>query len=230
MATAGLAGALGQLTDAQTRLQSLAGTTVAVSRDLPGAPMLPPTPEDAASRALADNPAVLAADRLVAAAHAGVDAARADRLPTVGAFADAATVRDQFFPGYKADSGTVGVRAHWTLFSGGRAGAKERGADADLRAARADADTAREQVREQAIAGFNAVITARAVLDAAQARVAATDRALHDTGLEVQSGAKPQLALLDAQREAIEAESARIAAAGDLLVAAYQLRAITGMD
>jgi len=229
-AMAGLAGAQGQLVSAGTRLELLAGQPVTVSGDLPGTPALPPTAEDAASRAVAANPAVLAADRMAGAARAGVDAARAERLPTVGAFAEAASVRDQFFPGYKADTGTIGLRAHWTLFSGGRNAAKERGADADLRAAEADATEVRLQIREQAVSGFSAVTTARAVLDAAMVRVAATERALHDTRLEVQAGAKPQLALLDAEREAIEAESARVVAEGDLLVAAWRLRAIAGMD
>jgi len=229
-AQAGLAGAQGQLAIAEVQLQSLAGAHVTVSAALPPPPMTPPTAEDAASRALVDNPAVLAADRLAAAARAGVDAAHAERLPAIGAFAEAATVRDQFFPGYKADSDTIGVRAHWTLFSGGRTAAKERGAEADLTAAEADATAVRLQVHEQAISGFNAVMTARAMLEAATARAVATERALHDTRLEVQTGAKPQLALLDAEREAIEGESARIAAEGDLLVAAYRLRAIAGMD
>ena len=83
---------------------------------------------------------------------------------------------------------------------------------------------------QQAVAGFQSVLTARAVLDAATARVTATQQALDDTRLEVKAGAKPQLALLDAEREAIEAESARVSAQGDVLVATYQLRAIAGMD
>ena len=42
--------------------------------------------------------------------RAGVRSARAEGMPTLGAFAEAAHVRDQFFPGYKADSLAAGVR------------------------------------------------------------------------------------------------------------------------
>ncbi|GAA4777612.1 outer membrane channel protein TolC [Stakelama sediminis] len=229
-AVAGLAGAKGQLAVAETQLEALAGVPVTVSDILPGAPTLPPSAADAASRALTGNPQVLAAERMVKAASAGVDAAKAERLPTVGAYAQASTIRDQFFPGYAADSAVVGVRAKWELFSGGRNGAKQRGASAKLRMAEANMRQAQLQVRQQAVVDFQAVQTARALRDAAEARVTAADKALTGTQLEVKAGAKTQLDLLDAEREAIEAESNRVSAEGNLLVAAYRLRAIAGMD
>jgi outer membrane protein len=229
-ALAGLAAAQGRLATARSLLQSLTGRPVILSGELPAPPALPPSADDAMSRALASNPQILSAGRVAKAAAAGVDAARAERLPTVGAFAEVSSVRDQFFPGYKAASGILGMRVHWTLFSGGRNAAKEHGAAADLRAAEADFAAARRQVGQQAVACFEDVMTARAVLDAATRRVTATREALADTRLEVQAGAKPQLALLDAERESINAESARMAALGDMLVAAYTLRAIAGMD
>ena len=78
--------------------------------------------------------------------------------------------------------------------------------------------------------GFTGLAAARAMLDAAQARVSASEEALRGTRLEVQTGAKPQLALLDAEREALAARTARIEAQGQVLTAAYTLRAITGAD
>jgi outer membrane protein len=71
------------------------------------------------------------------------------------------------------------------------------------------------------------VNAARSVLAATTVRVTATQEALRGTRLEVSAGAKPQLALLDAEREAIEAQTARIRAEGRLLVAAYSLLAVT---
>jgi outer membrane protein len=105
-----------------------------------------------------------------------------------------------------------------------------RGAGADLRAAQAEAENARLAIEQQAITAVREVETARTMVEAAEARVAATQSALRGTELEYQVGAQPQLALLDAQREAIEADAALAAAKGQLLVAAYRLRAITGMD
>ncbi|MDR6850298.1 TolC family protein [Sphingomonas sp. BE137] len=229
-AEAGLSGARGQLAGAMAQLAVLAGHPVTLDVELPGAPQIPASSDAAIAMALKDNPMVLVAIRQIDAARAKSDGVRAERLPTIGAYAEAASVRDQFFPGYKADSASVGLRARWTIFSGGRIGAKASGAAADLRAAQADADNARLVVEQQAVVAFQDVTTARAVLSASEARLTASEAALRGTALEVKAGAKPQLAQLDAEREAIEAQAARAEAGGRVLVATYRLRAIAGMD
>ena len=58
--------------------------------------------------------------------------------------------------------------------------------------------------------------------------VAAADEALRSTRLEAKVGAKPTLAVLDAEREALAAQAAMIEAEGQRLVAAWQLNALTG--
>jgi len=229
-ATAGLADAQGRLASASGQLTSLVGSPVVVDAALPQLPALPTSEDDAVARALAGNPQLRAAKNQMDVARASVAGARAEHLPTIGAYAEGATVNDEFFPGYKTNSAAVGLRAQWRFFDGGRTSAGQRGADAALRAARADADAARLAVEQQAITGFNDMRAARAVLAAADARALASDEALRGTRLEVQAGAKPQLALLDAEREALEASASQVDAQGRLLVAAYRLRAVTGMD
>ncbi|MFA5989458.1 MAG: TolC family protein [Sphingomonas sp.] len=229
-AQAGLSGARGQLAGALSQLAALAGHPVVINAALPPSPPVPLSGEAATALALKDNPLVLAAAKQVDAARARADGAHAERLPTLGAYAEAATVRDQFFPGYKADSASAGLRARWTFFSGGRTNAKERAAAAGLRAAQADADYARQTVGQQAIMVYEAMISGRAVAQAASARLSASEAALRDTVLEVKAGAKPLLAQLDAEREVIEAQAAQAQADGQLLVAIYRLRAIAGMD
>ncbi|HTK73241.1 MAG TPA: TolC family protein [Croceibacterium sp.] len=229
-AQAGLAAAQGSLETALARLSLLAGKDVSPSADLPPAPQLPATSAEAVELALARNPGLQRARKAADAARGGVSAARAEELPSVGLYAEGASVRDEFFPGYKADSASVGVRASWNFFSGGRVSAKVRGAEANERAARSDADAAALEVEGSARQTFASVTAARSVLKAATARDAATQEALRGTRLEVSAGAKPQLALLDAEREAIQAESSKIAAEGQLLVFAYTLLAITGRE
>ena len=86
---------------------------------------------------------------------------------------------------------------------------------------------------EQAIDGavidaWTGFHTAEAMVEATSSRVAATQEALRSTKLEAKVGAKPTLAVLDAEREAMAAEAAEIDAEGQRLIAAWQLNALTG--
>ena len=78
------------------------------------------------------------------------------------------------------------------------------------------------------IDAWQGLVTARRMTDASQLRSDAADEALRGTRLEAQVGAKPTLAVLDAEREAIEAEAALLQAEGMRTVAAWRLNALTG--
>ena len=78
------------------------------------------------------------------------------------------------------------------------------------------------------ITAWSGLATAGRMVTASAARVAAADEALRSTRLEAKVGAKPTLAVLDAEREALAAQAAMIEAEGQRLVAAWQLNALTG--
>lgn len=229
-AQAGEAGSKGMLAAALARLESLTGSPIEPDHELPAPPQIPASSDQAVLLALADNPRLAQARAAADMADAGVRAAKADIMPTVGVYAEASSVRDQFFPGYKADGASVGLRGQWKFYTGGRTGSKIDKAEAEGRAAAADARVAEQAVTVQAVQSYEAVIAARAMLAATEKRAAATQEALRSTQYEVKAGAKPQLALLDASREAMQAQTARIKAQGDLLLAAWTLRAVAGMD
>lgn len=229
-AQAALANARGALATAQAQLTALTGYAVDASDALPPPPTVPATREEAVAMALAANPTVLQARQAGEMARAAVRAARAEGLPAIAAYAEASSVRDQFFPGYKADSASVGVRGRWRFYSGGRTGAAVDRAQAEARAAQADVRLAEQMVEVRTVQAFEAMQAARLALGATQAQAAAAQEALRATRLEVEVGTKSQLMLLDAEREAIAAETARIQAAGDLLVASYTLRSLVGME
>jgi len=229
-AEAGLAQANGSLATAQAQLQTLAGFPVQLDDALPAPPAIPASREEAVADALAANPQLLAAGRMAEAAEGAERAARAEGRPTVGAFAEAASVRDQFFPGYKADSVSAGLRLRWNFLSFGRNSAKARAAGSQAEAAAADHADARLRTQQAAITAWENHQTARLMLTAAEARQAAASEALRGTRLEVEAGAKPQLALLDAQREAIAAEAALSGAQGQVVTSAFMLRAVAGIE
>lgn len=224
---AGLAAASADKAGAIARFEALTGLEADALQPLPPPPAQPSTREAAISAALSASPALVMADRSVDAAIAQARAARADWLPTVGAFAEASMVRDQFFPDYVADQAVVGIRARWSLFDGGRQG-RIAEAEAKRRAAEAAQDAARRALQAETTAAYEGMTAARLMVNASARREAAAAEALRTTRLEVKVGMKPQLALLDAEREAIDAAVAAARAQGALVVAGWRLKALTG--
>lgn len=227
-ADAGFAQAQGRRVSAESAFQHLTGLEPGTLAPMPSAPKTPATLGDALSGARAHNPALRQAKSGVDIARAGIRSAKAEGLPTLGVFAEAAHVRDQFFPGYRADSVSVGVRGKWTLFAGGRVGAQSRVASAELSASAARLKDAGQIVDDAVIDAWQGLATARRVAEASRLRNAAAEEALRGTRLEAKVGAKPTLAVLDAEREAIEAEAAQLQAEGMEIVAAWRLNALTG--
>lgn len=227
-ADAGLAQAQGRRVSAQAAYQRLTGKPAGDMAPLPQLPPIPATLDEALDMARTSNPALRQAKAGVDVARAGVRSAKAEGMPTIGAFAEAAHVRDQFFPGYKADSVAVGVRGRWTLWAGGRVSSQTRAADADLDASQARARQADQALEGMVIDAWQGLITARHMTEASRTRTDAAAEALRGTRLEAQVGAKSTLAVLDAEREAIEAEAALLQAEGMQTVAAWRLNALTG--
>lgn len=227
-AQAGFAQAQGRRIAAEASFERLTGKVAGEMAPLPALPAVPPSLDEATDLARNANPALRLAQAGVDVAKAGARAARAEGMPTVGAFAEAAHVRDQFFPGYRADSVSVGLRGRWTLFAGGRVAAQTRAADADLDASEARLRQARLTLDGMVIEAWQGLATARQMLEASRLRNEAAAEALRGKRLEAKVGAMPTLAVLDAEREAIEAEAALLQADAMQTVAAWRLNALTG--
>lgn len=229
-AEAGLAAAHGRRVSAEAAYQRLTGKEPGDLAPLPPLPPAPPSLAYALELAHANNPGFKQAEQAVVIAEAAQRDARAEALPTIGAFAEGAHVRDQFFPGYKADSVSVGVRGRWTLFSGGRTGAQVRLADADIAMAEARARQTGLTLDGMVIDAWHALETANRMVAASDARLAAANEALRGTRLEAKVGAKPTLAVLDAERDASAARTALLEAQGRRHVAGWRLNALTGLE
>jgi outer membrane protein len=227
-AIAALEAARAAVTSAEARFTNLTGLSPQDLQPLPPSPALPATLDEALDLARANNPALAQAAAALRAAEAAARGARADRLPTVGAFAEAATVRDQFFPEYSADALTVGLRGRWQFFSGGRVAAKVSETDSNVRAAEARLRAVKSAIDEQTISTFQNVTSARLVEAAASQQALAAGAARDSVEHEVRVGMKPQLDLLDAEREATAAAVNRARAQSDRILAAYRLLALVG--
>lgn len=227
-AIAALEAARGAAVSAAARFTNLTGLAPDDLAPLPISPALPASLDAALDLARSGNPAIAQAEAALKAAEAAARGARAERLPTIGAFAEAATVRDQFFPDYRADGVTVGLRARWQLFSGGRVAAKVTESDSSVIAAQARLRAAKSAVDEAIIGAFQGVTTA-ALVEAAAARQAEAAASARDSVRhEVRVGMKPQLDLLDAEREATAAAVGEVRAQSERILAAYRLLALIG--
>lgn len=227
-AEAGLAQAQGRRLSAEAAFERLTTTRAGELAPLPAAPAVPATLDEARELAQAGNPMLLQAAAAARAADAGIRSARAAEMPSVGAFAEAAHVADQFFPDYQADSVAVGLRGRWTLFSGGRTSAAIAAARADADGSQARVREARQQVDGAVIDAWHGLRTAQRVVEATQLRAAAAAESLRGRRLEAQVGAVPTLAVLDAEREAVEADAALAEAEGLRLLAAWRINALIG--
>lgn len=227
-ARADLAGGQGELAKARARYRVLVGEEAAGLAPPGEPPQTPQNLDDAVQQARTGNPGVAAAEQAVRAAQAGVRRARAEGGPSVALVAQASTIRDQFFPGYRADGGTVGVAAHWPLFTGGLVSGKVAEASAAQRAAEASLDQARAASEEAAIDAWQARQTADQVAQAADDQAKAAEGALDSMRNEVRVGARPTVDLLDAERDALAAKIGQLQAEGARVVAAYRLQAVIG--
>ena len=227
-AQGGLAAAEGAQATARARYRNLVGEDPVGLAPLPAGPPAPTTLDEAIALAGTNSPDIAKAEAALAAARAANRGAQAERMPTVGAFAEAGIVRDQFFPNYSANAATVGVRANWQLYNGGRTGGRITETNAEARAAEARVRAARQQVEEQVITLFERLRTAQLVAVAAADQARASEQARISVAHEVRVGMKPQLDLLDAEREAALA-TARVAQADAARVTtAFQLSAALG--
>jgi outer membrane protein len=121
----------------------------------------------------------------------------------------------------------VGIRGRWTLFSGGLTSGRIAETAADVRAALARLRAARMGLEEQVLSAWQDIHTAELVAQASDEQSTAADQALTSVRHEVRVGLKPQIDLLNAEREAAAAAAAAQARTARI-VAAYRLRVLIG--
>lgn len=223
--------------------QARADSAAAVSRfrriigvdpgDLDAVTSPPETPAhlDVAIGAAQDaNPQLIALREAEDAASAGVWRAAAQHAPTVTLSLESSTIRDEFLPGYRAEGTAVVARASIPLFTGGRISGEVREARAGLAEARAMRQAAERGVVDDVTSAFEANLAAREAQTAALLQVEASQSALQSIRDEAEVGQRPTIDVLDAERDLLQAELDLDRARSAVVVSAYRLRALTGMQ
>ncbi|MQX36411.1 TolC family outer membrane protein [Roseospira navarrensis] len=235
-AEARLSGAYASTADAAASLESSKATFRRVSDLEPAAltppppvPNLPATLDEAIERALASNPAIVAAEYNWRAAQDAIRSQRADLLPDV-------TVDGSYFYGWNqaniedAEQETLQATLNVTIpiYQGGQVYSGLRQVKHQAGQARLQLDSARTEVREQTQQAWEQMVATRASIESLESQIEAAEIALEGVQREAQVGARTVLDVLDAEQELLNARVDLVRAQRDELVAAFSLLAAVG--
>lgn len=203
---------------------AVAKTTYAETVGLqPGQVVMPPVPGDLPqtmdeARLLSvDNPAVIAATYAETAAEAGVDATKGAMRPSVQARADIVFQH----------SDVLG-EVVWPLYDGGLARSQVRTAKDAVQQRRFDRESQERTARQQAMAAFQALQTAKAAITAYETQLKTATATAAGIRRERGQGLRTTDEVLDADVQVTNAQVSLIGAERDARVAAYQLLAAVG--
>lgn len=226
-ARAGLAATQGQLAAAREGYKVVTGTYPGSINGLPPAPALPATLAEATATAQRLHPSIRQAQRLVTVAELAVQAAAAERLPTVRGSASVST-SDNSLSG-ESDTLALGLSMTQTLYAGGKLSAGHRKALASRdRVTAAMLQTSRLVAQNVAISWAN-IEVARAQIRAIDQQIAAATVAYNGVREEATLGARTTLDVLDAEQELLSAQADKIEAEANLQVALYSLLSSMGL-
>ena len=232
-----LADTRGNLAAAQAALAASEASYEQVIGSVPAA-LVPPTAPDATlpasleqglSVALQANPSVLAALCRERSARSTVGKAEADFLPQVGL--RAAYSRTYSQPAVITDGGDAQLTVQVTLpiSVGGETLARVRQARAVLRQRLQETAARKAEIRALLRSSWAKLVAARQRVKLNRTAVEASEQALAGIRAQRKVGERTTLDVLNAQRDLIEIRQQQLQSRGDLLVAAYEILADTGV-
>jgi outer membrane protein len=220
---AALAAAQGQLMIAREAYKAATGAYPGNLAPLPKAPALPRTMEEAQGVARGTHPLIRQAQHQVTVADLQVEAAKAERLPTIGAGITLRTDDEGL------ESQSLGLTMNQTLYAGGRLSALQRKALAGKDAARAALQQTAVGVLENVGVAWANLAVAAASIEASDLQIRAAQAAFDGVREEAAAGTRTTLDVLDAEQELLDARNARLEAEAQRYVAVYQVLATMGL-
>jgi len=220
---AALAAAQGQLMIAREAYKAATGAYPGKLAALPKAPALPRTMEEAQGVARGTHPLIRQAQHQVTVADFQVEAAKAERMPTIGGGVKLSTDDEDM------QSSSVGLTMSQTLYAGGRLSALQRKALAGKDAARAALQQTAVGVVENVGVAWANLAVASASIEASDLQIRAAQAAFDGVREEAAAGTRTTLDVLDAEQELLDARNARLEAEAQRYVAVYQVLATMGL-
>lgn len=204
----------------------LFGSMPDASLVLPAAPVvLPNSLDQALAIATRESPDLAAQASGEHAARQNVRSERGRLLPQVSLNAQATYAEEERFGIELGEAEQYGVflQGRWDIFSGGSGYARTRAAKRRALAQEERTRNIGRVVREQTIAAWSDVLAGRSVVLARKTQVQAASIAAEGVEAEFRNGRRTRLDVLDADREATDAEVGLLSAQRDLIVAEFAL-------
>lgn len=222
-AQSGLAAAQGALMVARENYKAATGAYPRGLAALPRPPALPKSLDAAKSVAERTHPSVKAAQHELKIAELRVAIAETAFKPTIGA---RATMTENF---NGLDNQSLGITMSQQLYTGGENSALFRKAIAGKDAARAGLHYTVEQVALSVGTVWSNLAVADASIAASDKQVRAAQTAFDGVREEATLGARTTLEVLNAEQELLTARAARLEAAANRQLAAYQILSSMGI-
>ena len=203
-----------------------------------GAVSLRPDPNDVdiwIARAKSDNPSVLAAAAMVKAAHAELNRAQFQRLPTIdlvgsiGRNYSSGNINNPSNYATNAGDRQIGVQLSLPLIDGGGIHAVVREAKANEAKAESDLEAARRKSGAEAREAFSGINNGLAQIEALRLAVASGESSVTGNRLGYQLGIRINSEVLDAQRQLYSSRRDLVKARYDTLLQALRLKAAAGI-
>ncbi|MDJ0275263.1 TolC family outer membrane protein [Sphingomonas sp. 2R-10] len=228
---ANLADAEGALATAAAVYRATVGQDAGtLSAEVAAPTALPTTLADARAQAETNNPLLMRQRRIVAAAGARIDLARAERAPSLdltGSYGRGTGLVDGDMRGFPAAT-SAGLVLRVPLLTGGLVSSRVRQAQATARAERYQADAASREARRDADTAWAAFTAAQGRLRASIDGLAAAELALQGVRAEYGFGLRSTIDILVADQSLRAAQLSVASSRADVLVAQAALLRATG--
>ena len=190
--------------------------------------LLPPNREEAEKIAVSEHPMILAALHDADASDFDIKAIEADFLPKLSVVADVFTQTNMNIIYDRNIAAMIGGRLNVPLYDGGSTSSQLRQAKELAGKKKLDVDVARAEIIALTRTTWANLQSAKTRMVAAQAQIAAAEKALYGVREEAKAGQRTTLDILNAQQELLNARIALIFAQRERVVASYGVLSTIG--
>jgi TolC family type I secretion outer membrane protein len=227
-ATADRIGAEGRLSSSRAAFENVVGIYPELLMQPPLPTKLPESQEAVVEAAQAANPSVLAANFDELAAQRTVREVFGELLPSVNLEGSLGYQHERSSRTSEGSSAEVLAVVSVPLYQQGSVSSRVREAKQVASQRRLQVRQALRQAREDAISGWESLLTARAQITSLEQSVRANEIALEGVRQENAVGARTVLDVLDAEQELLDAQVSLVGSQRDEIVATYSVLTAIG--